>query len=163
MFDSFSADITAVATTIGGLASLYSAWCIYTSKQASLSIEGHDFHRIPNTNSALIDIKFTSNKPIYIKSISYVGGRISLAQLKQEPVKKFTLGLLVTPTKETTPTSPRVSTHFSDMCFAITPLPKDGAPIKLKVDIGIRFYSPVYEFWPSDFFGSLKPDFGKWV
>lgn len=164
MFDSLFSGVTAVATSIGGLAALYSAWSVYTNKRASLSIEGDDFHPVPNADSALIYLRFSAKNAIYIKSISYKGGRITLAELNQEPVENFPLGLLVTPPeKDTSPIPTRVSCNYVEHCFVITPLPKNGESIKLKVDIGLRFYSPVFEFWPSSFSGSTKPDFGKWV
>ena len=164
MFDSLFSGITAVATSIGGLAALYSAWSTYTKKRASLSIEGYGFHAVPNADSALIYLRFSSKKSIYIKSISYKGGRITMPELNQEPVKEFHLGLLVAPPEsDVSPIPTRVTSSYVEHCFAITPLPKYGESIKLKVDIGLRFYSPVFECWQSSFSGSSNPDFGKWV
>lgn len=164
MFDSLFSGITALATTIGGLAGLYSAWSVYTNKRTALSIEGYDFCPFPDGDSALIYLRFSAKNSVYIKSISYKGGLITMPELNQEPEKKFNLGLLVTPPEEdASPIPARVSGNYVEHCFAITPLPKYGESIKLKVDIGLRFYSPVFEFWPSSFSGSSNPDFGKWV
>lgn len=151
MIDTLFGGITAIATTVGGLAAMYTAWATYKSNFSNLTVTGRSYDPKADTDSAQISILVSAKKQTYVKSISCKGRTLSLT-LNGEKAPSVLYGISF---------GPKGRHDFPEELF-IAPAPKKGEPIVLVFDTGNRWVKPTFELWPSDFTVDGYPDQGEW-